>query len=199
MISVGGVGGGRGNGCERPTANMTCTGGGTEDISTFTTGVPCTKLERVIKKGKNGEKRGSRDIYQLNARWSQHPFVCPAPGGGRGGEGDYFALSRQPSSKRTKIERYWQSSPHEASDKFQRQLSIWVVEWGRCILVDRPSGWVLSAKSKGAAGCRARNVCGQVGFRERISRLSTEKFHFLRRRGGLGEHVMRRATMATKQ
>lgn len=45
------------------------------------------KLEGVIKKENNEGRGGSRDIYQLNARWSQYPFDCLALFLGRGGGG----------------------------------------------------------------------------------------------------------------
>lgn len=43
------------------------------------------------------------------------------------------------------------------------------VEWGRSCLVDELSEWVLSVKSKGAAGCCARNASGQVGFERELA------------------------------
>ena len=65
-----------------------------------------------------GGEGGSRNIYKLKVMRggrSTPSFVLA-------GE-DYFTLSRQPLSKWTRMERYWQSSPHKAFDKFHRQSS----------------------------------------------------------------------------
>lgn len=82
-------------------------------------GGPMYKIGESVEEGEEWEGEGVEGYISAECKVVAAPLRLPCTGGWEG-EGDYFALSRQPSSKRMKIERYWQSSPHEASDKFQR-------------------------------------------------------------------------------